>query len=118
MTAGIYNFSVDQGSVFTLNMVYEDPNGVAINLSGNTARMQFRRYYDAANPADLTLTTENGGIVITGATGNVLVTITTAQSGALEEGFYVYDLELISAGIVSRLVQGQVTLNAQVTQNA
>jgi hypothetical protein len=118
MTAGIYNFSVDQGSVFTLNMVYEDPDGNPINLSGQTARMQFRRKYNSADPADLTLTTSNGGIAITGATGNILVTITDEQTSTLDEGFYVYDLELDNAGVISRLVQGQVTVNAQVTQNA
>ena len=118
MTAGIYNFSIDQGSVFSLNMVYEDPDGNPINLSGQTARMQIRRKYDSPDPADLTLTTSNGGIAITGATGNILVTITDEQSSTLDAGFYVYDLELDNAGTISRLVQGQVTVNAQVTQNA
>lgn len=117
MTAGIYNFSVDQGSVFTLNLDYQDPDGNPIDLSGQTARMQFRRQYNSTI-ADLTLTTGGGGIVITGATGNILITITDEQTSTLNEGFYVYDLELDNAGVISRLVQGQVTVNAQVTQDA
>lgn len=116
MTAGIYNFTVDQGSVFTLNLKYQDPNKNPINLSGQTARMQFRRRYDTA--AVLTLTTENGGLVITGPTGNILITITDEQAETLESGFYVYDLELNNAGVIDRLIQGQVTVSPQVTANA
>lgn len=117
MTAGIYNFTIDQGSVFTLNLVYEDPDGNPINLSGQTARMQLRRRYDSA--AVLTLTTNaGGGIVITGGTGNILITITDEQTGTLESGFYQYDLELDNAGTIERLIQGQTTVSPQVTLNA
>lgn len=116
MTAGIYNFTIDQGSVFTLNLKYEDPDGNPINLSGQTARMQLRRRYDSA--AVLTLTTSNGGIVITGPTGNILITITDEQTGTLESGFFQYDLELDNQGTIERLIQGQVTVSPQVTADA
>lgn len=116
MTAGIYNFTIDQGSVFTLNLKYEDPDGNPINLSGQTARMQLRRRYDSA--AVLTLTTGGGGIVITGPTGNILITITDEQTGTLESGFYQYDLELDNAGTIERLIQGQTTVSPQVTADA
>lgn len=115
MTAGIFNFTVDQGSVFDLEITYEDPNGVPINLTGFTAKMQLRKEYNSVI-ADLTLTTGGGGIVITGATGVVDVAITAAQTGTLEPTFYVYDLELISGSNISRLIQGQITVAEQVTQ--
>lgn len=117
MTAGIYNFTVDQGSVFTLNLVYEDPDGNPINLTGQTARMQLKRQYTSTD-IDLTLTTSNGGITITGNTGNILITMTDEQTETLEPGFYVYDLELNNSGTLDRLIQGTVTVAAQVTENA
>ncbi len=115
MTAGIYNFTVDQGSVFSVVLVYTDSNGAAINLTGFTAAMQLRQNYNSTT-ADLTLTTANGGITIVGATGTVTVSMTAAQTGDLDPGFYVYDLELISGANISRLVQGQITVAEQVTQ--
>jgi len=113
MTAGVYNFTLDQGSVFYINLKYQDPNGVPINLTGNTARMQLRRQY--SSPVVLTLTTGGGGFVITGATGNIAIQITDEQTETLEEGFYVYDLELNNGGVISRLIQGTITVSPQVT---
>jgi hypothetical protein len=115
MTAGIYSFTVDQGATFYLNLVYQDSNKVPVNLNGNTARMQLRRAFDA--PAELTLTSADGDIVITGNTGNILITISDEDTGALEAGFYVYDLELDNSGIITRLIQGQITVAQQVTAN-
>jgi hypothetical protein len=114
MTAGIYNFTIDQGSTFYLNLIYQDSSGVPINLTGNTARMQLRRAF-TSTAADLTLTTASGAIVITGATGNILITISDELTGTLEPGFYLYDLELDNGGIITRLIQGQITLSQQVT---
>lgn len=113
MTAGVYNFTLDQGSVFYINLKYQDPTGTPINLTGNTARMQLRRQY--SSPVVLTLTTDGGGIVITGATGNIAIQITDEQTETLEEGFYVYDLELNNGGVISRLIQGTITVSPQVT---
>ena len=114
MTAGIYNFTLDQGSVFYINLQYKDPDGNPINLTGQTARMQLRRQY--GYPVVLTLTTDPGdGIVITGATGNIAITITDERTEILESGFYVYDLELNNAGVINRLIQGTLTVSPQVT---
>lgn len=115
MTAGIYNTTIDQGSVWNMTIVYQDPNGTPMNLTGFTAAMQLRQNYNSATP-DLTLTTSNGGLTITGATGTIQVTATAEQTGLLESGFYVYDLELTSGSNISRLIQGQITVAEQVTR--
>lgn len=115
MTAGIYNFTIDQGSVFSVVLVYTDSNNVPVNLTGFTAKMQLRQNYNST-AADLTLSSANGDIIIVGATGTITVNATAAQTGALSPGFYVYDLELTSGLNISRLIQGQVTVAEQVTQ--
>lgn len=116
MTAGIYNATIDQGATWSVTVTYEDPSGTPVNLTGYTAAMQVRQQY-SSETADLTLTTSNGGIAITGATGVVVVTMTDEQTGALDEGYYVYDLELTSAGgQVIRLIQGQLTVAPEVTR--
>lgn len=115
MTAGLYNFTIDQGSNWNLNVIYKDENGAVINLTGYTAAMQLRQNYNS-DAADLTLTTSNGGIVITGAQGKLVLAATAAQTGALESGNYVYDLEITSGGVVTRILQGQITVAGEVTR--
>jgi len=114
MTAGIYNFTMDQGSTWTLQIVYEDPNGTPINLTGYTAEMQVRRKFDSPAPV-LTLATGGQGIVITGGTGTIAITATDEQTEAIDAGLYVYDLELDNGGVRTRLIQGSVTVSAEVT---
>jgi hypothetical protein len=77
--------------------------------------MQLRQNYNS-DVADLTLTTANGGITIVGATGTITINATAAQTGDLDPGFYVYDLELTSGSNISRLIQGQLTVAEQVTR--
>jgi hypothetical protein len=115
MTAGIYNTTIDQGSVWTVVLVYTDSNDTPVNLTGYTAAMQLRQNYNS-DVADLTLTTANGGITIVGATGTITINATAAQTGDLDPGFYVYDLELTSGSNISRLIQGQLTVAEQVTR--
>lgn len=115
MTAGIYNTTIDQGSVWSVVLVYTDSNDTPVNLTGYTAAMQLRQNYNS-DVADLTLTTANGGITIVGATGTITITATAVQTGALDPGFYVYDLELTSGSNISRLIQGQLTVAEQVTR--
>lgn len=86
-----------------------------IDINGYTAKMQMRS--GANDPtAVLTLTTENGGIVLTGPTGNIALHATAAQTGVVNEGPYDYDIEIYQASSVIRVVQGQIVVSAQVTR--
>lgn len=86
------------------------------NLSGYSAALQIRSLPSSPTKV-LDLTTSNGGITITGAEGKVSVHATAAQTGAIDDGVYVYDCEVTSgSGIVTRLVQGQVVVSPEVTR--
>lgn len=115
MTAGIYNATIDQGATWSVTVTYTDSTGAPINLTGYTAAMQVRQQYSSADP-DLTLTTANGGIAITPLTGVVVITMTATQTASLEEGYYVYDVELTSGSFVDRMMQGQLTVAPEVTR--
>ena len=114
MSAGIYNFTLDQGSTWTLQIVYEDPNGTPINLTGYNAQMKVRKKADSSAVV-LSLATGGGGIVITGPTGTINITATDEQTATLDPIFYVYDLDLKLGGVITRLIQGQVTVRPRVT---
>jgi hypothetical protein len=88
-----------------------------VNLTGYTSALQLRSLPNDATAA-LTLTTENGGIAITALTGTIAVSATAAQTRAIDEGYYYYDLEITqtSTGIVTRVAQGQILVSAEITR--
>lgn len=117
MTAGIWNLVMDQGSVWTLQITYEDSNGNPINLTSCTAKMQLRSLPDDPNVA-LTLSSSNGSIVITPLTGIIAITATSQATGAVSTGPYYYDIEITDTvtNQVSRIMQGQIVVSAEVTR--
>jgi hypothetical protein len=113
-----YNVEIDQGADWFLNVNYDNPNGTPVNLAGYSAALQLRSYPDAST-AVLSLTSSiGGGIVITAATGVVAIHATATQTRAIDEGTYYYDLEITDTftGIVTRLIQGQAVVSAEVTR--
>ena len=122
MIAGIYNMTCEQGTAFLRSLVLKFPDAndstgstyLNFNLTGYTARMQVRRTMESAT-TEIELTTENNGIALGGSSGPIEITITNAQTAALDSSG-VYDLEIISgSGTVSRVIQGTFTLDLEVT---
>ena len=108
---------IPQGATFSRVIRYRDKDsGSNINLTGFTARMQLRPTAASATTT-LSLTTENTRITLGGTAGTITLSISATDTAAIAAGRYVYDLELVSAGgIVTRLLQGVVTVSANVTR--
>jgi hypothetical protein len=112
--AGEYNFTIEQGATFNLLMTWRIDN-VAVNLTGYIARLQARIDVDETDTI-LSLTT-GAGITLGGAAGTISLNQTATQTALLPKGEYVYDLELQSSGgIVTRLLQGELNISAEVTR--
>lgn len=106
---------IQQGATFS-RLIRWKADGANVNLSGFSARMQIRPTAASATTT-LSLTTENGRIALGGTAGTITLTISATDTAAITAGRYVYDLELVSAGgIVTRLLQGIVTVSANVTR--
>ena len=126
MRAGTYNFTCEQGATFTRLIELEEPDLIAdptgntfvpIDISGYTARMQIRRTLESSTPM-ISLTTENNRLVINPGDANnqVKITLTDEETSTLTTSG-VYDLEIESPdGVVSRVLQGAVTLSLEVTR--
>jgi hypothetical protein len=115
MAATTYDILIEQGATYSQVITYKD-NGVAVNLTGYTARMQVRATLESASTL-VELTTENSRIALGGTAGTITLTIAAADTAALTSGRGVYDLELVSgSGIVTRLLQGAVTISRNVTR--
>lgn len=85
------------------------------DLAGYTARMQIRDSVDAT--AFLIELTNASGIAINNTTKTITVTLSAAQTAAITWESAVYDLELVSAGgAVTRIAQGTISVNKEVTR--
>jgi hypothetical protein len=116
MAAGVYNFTIEQGTTVAIDFAYQTAAGVAIPLTGYTARMQARE--TVSSPvAVIDATIANGQLTINEAGGIVSLGLTATVTAALDFRTAAYDLEIVSgAGVVTRLVQGTITLSREVTR--
>lgn len=115
MAAGNLDIRIDQGSVFALSLEYTDAAGVAVNLTGFTARMQVRK--SATAPAPVLNLTSGSGITLGGAAGTIALYASDSTTAGVPAGDYVYSLELDPGGGNSfRLLEGKCTVTAEVTR--
>ena len=103
------NIVIDQGTDYTTNINVTDENDNAVDLTGYTGAAQMRKHYTSSAQTAFTVTVANNGIVT--------MTMNSATTNAIAAGRYVYDCELRSASnVVSRLIEGVVTVTPQVTR--
>lgn len=108
---------IDQGSDFSKHLTWRAGEPLApVDLTGCTARMHVRA--DLENPTVLLdLNTENGGILLGGASGSVEIVIAAAQTEGITWSDAVYDLEIVfPGGRVRRLLKGTVEIYPEVTR--
>ena len=114
MMAGTYNFEVEAGASFDRSLQWKS-DGVAVNLTGCTARLMARTSYNNANTT-LALTSPSACLSISNATtGNIAINLDPATTANLVNG--VYDLEVVfGGGSVKRLLTGTLTVSPEVTR--
>lgn len=121
MSAGIYDFEIEQGA--TLTRVFTWTTGTTgcnatttpVNLTGYTARMQIRPNVNSSTVL-FEANTTNGYIVLGGSAGTITLTIPAADTATFTFARAVYDLELTIGATVTRLLQGTVVLSREVTR--
>ena len=114
MTPGKYNFVCPQGTTFSSQLIWavdDEP----VNLSTYTARMQVREKYTSTQKI-LDLTTENGGITLGGDEGTIGINVNATVSAGIVPKTYVYDLEMVSSSVVTRLLEGKFIVTPEVTR--
>lgn len=114
MAAGNLDFTIEQGATFNLLLTWKIDT-VPVVLTGYTARLQAR--VDTYDTETILSMTTGAGITLGGVAGTIALNLTATQTAILQTGTFVYDLELQSAsGDVTRLVQGNLTISAEVTR--
>lgn len=107
---------IQQGTDFTHVISLQNSDGSPLSIFGYTARMQVRE--NVPSPSILLeLSTSNGKLVNGGANGQLTLTLTNVETSAIVWRSGVYDLELTSpGGIITRVMEGNVTVGLEVTR--
>lgn len=104
------NLKIGQGTDYLTSITLTDDDGDPIYLAGYTGAGQIRKYYTSLTAVDFDVDIEAN-------TGVVTLRLTSEQTNDMEAGRYVYDVELSdSANIVSRVLEGIVTITPGVTR--
>ena len=111
--AAITNLLIEQGATFTSTISLFNADDTAFDLTGHTAAGQIRKSYSSSS-ASVTFTIS---FASDRTSGQITLSLTPTQTAALEEGRYVYDIEVTgSDSTVTRVLQGTVTVSPNVTR--
>jgi hypothetical protein len=117
-TATFHNASIDQGSLFELNILAQNSDKSIMDLTGYDARMQVRETVESVTVL-LAASTGDGRITINAPGGVVMIRIGADITSALTFNTARYDVEVYKAGdltTVKRLVEGNISLHPEVTR--
>ena len=104
------NLIIDQGTSYSVTITVQDTTESVIDLTEFTGASQIRKHYSSANSTAFTVT-------LGGVHGTVALTMNAATTNGLIAGRYVYDVELTdSSNLVSRVIEGIVTVTPSVTR--
>ncbi len=105
------NLVIDQGSTYSISIELSDALGNPLDLTDYTIRAQLRKSYGSNTYTQFTTSAgdepENGVITLS---------LTSTQTGALRFGRYVYDIEIENDDVVTRVLEGIVTVTPEVTR--
>jgi len=113
MTPGKVNFTCPQGSTFSRTLTYK-VNNTPVDLTGYSARLQVREYHYSDD--FITSLTDVSGITLGGSAGTITVLMAASATQEFVPGSYVYDLELVAGGTVTRLIEGKFSVTPEVTR--
>lgn len=103
------NLVVDQGANFIYNVYLIDEDGNIFDISNYTANAQLRKTYTSSSYVTIEAS-------VTGASGLISLSMNATTTANLSSTRYVYDVELTSNNVVSRILEGFVTVNPGVTR--
>lgn len=102
-----FNLFIDQGASYELEYDMLDEAGNQLDLSGYVGRAAMKPWYTYGN-------TINFNVTLT--TGKMILSMDANTTAAIDFGRYVYDAEIenVSTGIITRVVQGLVNVQPEV----
>ena len=103
------NIVIDQGTTFNTDYTFTNDNDDPIDFSSYQGRSQIRKAASSSTSYEFTVGLSNDGVVS--------LSMNAATTSTISAGRYLYDLEVVdSNGVVSRLVEGIVTVTPEITR--
>ena len=101
---------MDQGTTFSTDLNLTDENGDPINLNGYHANSVMKKWYTSSNSFVF-------GTSIDVNTGIITLSMNATTTSSITPGRYVYDVDVteISTNVVSRVVEGIITVTPAAT---
>jgi len=116
MSAGYHHFIIEQGATFSKVLTLKDSAGSLVNLTNYSSAEMDLRASPETSAVILTLTTSNSTIALGGTAGTVTLTITAANTAGLTAGDGVYDLEIVSGSIITRILEGTYSIRRNISR--
>jgi len=128
MAAGKYSFVIEQGTTTNFEIQYKDSSNNPVDLTGYSGKMMIRSNYANQNPTTYatlssSLAADGTGLNFSGSNGDIPPTsgsigiyISAASSSNFTFNTARYDLEITSGSVVTRILEGQVSLSQEVTR--
>jgi hypothetical protein len=108
--SAIYNITIEQGTDWTRDLFLTTATQGYINLTARTFTAQIRQMPGGS------VVTQISTSVVSAAGGQLRLTVTSAASLLVPTAGAKYDLvQVTSAGIATRLLEGAVTLSPRIT---
>jgi hypothetical protein len=127
MSAGTYNFTIEQGTTVDFEAQYTDSGSNPIDLTNYHGRMQIKSGF--ANDKPVTYASlsssrypDGTGLNFNGSggskpltSGSIGIYISAVSSSTFTFAKAKYDLEIVSGSTVTRILEGTITLSKEVT---
>ena len=110
--AQFIELDLDQGTDFNFDLDLTQDDGSVINVTNYTFSSSIRKsFYSSGVTANLAVT------ILDAANGNVYLSLNAATTSNIKAGRYLFDVKQIdNANVTTRLVEGIITVNPQVTK--
>lgn len=103
------NLTLDQGTDWSTSINILDDSGTPFNFTGYTGKSEFRKHFESENSVEM---------LVTFSPGFLNLSLNAASTQAVSPGRYMYDVELTntSTSKVTRIIEGIITVNGEVTK--
>lgn len=111
-------FTIDKGSDIAIEIHLTDENGNPKDLANFSVAAKLKKNFTAVNAVDF-----NSVVTTPADEGIINISLTNQQTGELQTGRYVYDVEISFVDsdqntIVERVLEGRVQVTPSVTDGA
>jgi hypothetical protein len=102
------NLIIDQGTTFSSQFSVYTETDEPVDFSSYTGAAQMRKSYTSSISYPFDVAVSNAGLVT--------LSMSATNTALIPAGRYLYDVEVTSDNIVSRIAEGIVTVTPQVTK--